>query len=409
MKSKLLKRGIFFFLTFFFGGLAAAGAMEFSYKHNAGDKYRVISTVDQNIYVNLRLSYRSEIVNRISFEVTAVNDGKASISAIVQTAEKSIALGMNRRNAQSRNFQWAKDYNYELLQDRLGYMTVGDQYYMPMIRDVPVFPNRRLNVGDTWSAPGLEVHDFRDSYGIEEPYRIPFNANYRYLGEREWQGANYHAFSVSYRVFFEPQPVSGKTYPRRIQGASDQVIYWDVDRGQAVAYEEYYRLTFNLSDGQTWEYRGSARAEVIEAPPMDREELAREIAGEVAEIPDASVRVTGEGVVISLENIQFTADSAILRPSELSKLDRIAEILARYPERDILVGGHTALAGTAAGRLQLSQERAASVAEYLISKRVRTPDRVVIHGYGSEQPLADNNTQEGMQRNRRVEIVILEN
>ena len=142
---------------------------------------------------------------------------------------------------------------------------------------------------------------------------------------------------------------------------------------------------------------------------MDKEEIVQDIAEEIAGIPDASVRVSDEGIVISLENIQFAPDSAVLMPGERAKLDKVAEILMRYPDRDILVGGHTALAGTAAGRLQLSRERAASVAEYLIGKNVRSPGRVVIRGYGAEQPVADNRTPEGMAKNRRVEITILEN
>jgi len=148
---------------------------------------------------------------------------------------------------------------------------------------------------------------------------------------------------------------------------------------------------------------------VIEAPPMDREEMFRDIAEEIADIPDATVRITDEGIVISLENIQFAPDSAILQPSEWYKLDIIAEILMRFPDRDILVGGHTALAGTAASRLRLSQERAATVADYLIRNNVRSPDRVIIRGFGADQPIADNRTPEGMARNRRVEITILEN
>jgi outer membrane protein OmpA-like peptidoglycan-associated protein len=142
---------------------------------------------------------------------------------------------------------------------------------------------------------------------------------------------------------------------------------------------------------------------------MDKEDLAKNIAEDIAKIPDANVRVTDEGIVISLENIQFAADSAVLRSSEFAKLDIIAEILMKYPDRDILVGGHTALAGTASARLQLSQERAAAVADYLIRKKVRTADRVVIRGYGADRPVADNRTTEGMARNRRVEITILEN
>ena len=413
MKSKHLKLKrfilIFLFSNLFFFNTDSARALEFSFKPRAGDKYRVVSTVNEDVFVDYKLRYRAEIINRIAFEVTAVNGDKARLSAIIQAAEKSHSVGTDVKNAPSKAFQWEKDYQFELDQDKLGFMTVAEQYYMPMVRNVPVFPDRNLNPGDTWIAQGLEVHDFRDSYGIDKPYRIPFTANYTYLGEREWKGNSFPAFSVSYRILTEPDPVKGKTFPRRILGASDQIVYWDADRGQAAAYEEHFRMVFDLSDGQTWEYRGKAEAEVIEAPPMNKEELAKEIAEEVAKIPDASVRVSDEGIVISLENIQFAPDSARLLPGEMPKLDKIAEILLKYPERDILVGGHTALAGTAAGRLQLSQERAAAVAEYLINKKVRQSERVVIRGYGAEQPVADNGTQAGMQKNRRVEITILEN
>ena len=423
MKGRFQYLKIFLLILFFFNSLFVF-SLEFSYKYNTGDKYRIVSTVNQDIFVDRRLSFRAEIINRIAFEVTAFYNGKARISAVYQTAEKTQAMGANARNTGNtgnqapRTFQWDKEYSYELEQDRLGYMTVGDQYYMPMVRNVPVFPERDLKPGDFWVAQGVEVHDFRESYGIEQPYRIPFNAHYTYLGERAWKGKPYHAFSVTYRIFLEPRIASGnlpgsfnttRTYPRRIQGASDQVIYWDIDQGQPAAYEEHFRMIFDLSDGQTWEYRGRAEAEVVEAPPMNKEEMAREIAEDVAQIPDASVRLSDEGVVISLENIQFAPDSAILLGSELRKLDMIADILLRYPERDILVGGHTALAGTAAGRLQLSEERAAAVANYLINKGVRKSERVIIRGYGAERPVADNGTPMGMQKNRRVEIVILEN
>jgi outer membrane protein OmpA-like peptidoglycan-associated protein len=94
---------------------------------------------------------------------------------------------------------------------------------------------------------------------------------------------------------------------------------------------------------------------------------------------------------------------------ELEKLDKIAEILLRYGDRDIMVSGHTALAGTAAGRMQLSLERASVVADYLISKKVRDSSRVVVRGFGADRPVADNRTEAGMRKNRRVEITILEN
>ena len=386
-----------------------AGAQNLSYKYKAGDKYRILSTVNQDIYVNRKLGYRAEIVNRISMEVKETAGTGARLTATFQSAEKTVAAGAASDRSTPDLFQWAKDYNSEFYQDRLGYITIDDQYYMPMVRNVPVFPERDLRPGDIWSADGVEVHDFRDSYGIEKPYQIPFRANYTFLGNRTWKGKNYPAFSVSYRIFYEPPAVPGKIFPRRILGASDQIVYWDMDHGQAAAYEEDFRMVIDLSDGQTWDYQGKASAEVVEAPPMDKEQIAREIAEEIKNVEDTSVRISDEGIVISLENIQFEPDSSVMLPGEFSKLDKIAEILMRYPERDILVGGHTALARTAEGRMQLSLERAGVVADYLIAKKVRTPERVVIRGYGAEQPIADNNTPQGMQRNRRVEIIILEN
>jgi len=386
------------------------GAHEFAYKFKAGDKYRVLATVNEDVYVNRRLSYHAEILDRISMEVTGVYGDRAAISATFQTAERTTVAGESG-TAATPLFLWDRDYQSEFEQDRLGYLTVDDRYYMPMVRNVPAFPDRDIQVGEGWSALGIEVHDFRDNFGIEEPYRIPFTANYTYLGERTWRDTAYPAFSVSYRVFLEPEAVPGRVFPRRILEACDQIVYWDAERGQAVAYEEYFRIVIDLSDGQTFEYRGVSEAEVVEAPPMAKEDMVRDITEDILslDIPDVSVRITDEGIVISLENIQFDPDSAVLRPEEKPKLDKIAEILLRYPDRDILVGGHTALAGTAAGRMQLSVERAASVAEYLLGKNVRKADRVVIRGYGAEQPIADNRTAEGMERNRRVEITILEN
>jgi outer membrane protein OmpA-like peptidoglycan-associated protein len=170
-------------------------------------------------------------------------------------------------------------------------------------------------------------------------------------------------------------------------------------------------MIFELSNGRTIEYRGTARAEIVEAKPMDRGKIAAEIAQDINRlgIQDTSVRVVKEGVVISLENIQFLPDSSELVPSEQEKLDRIAEILSHYGDRDILVGGHTALAGTPEGRMQLSVERARAVADYLIKKGSRSPERVVVKGYGAEKSVADNNTEEGRKKNRRVEITLLEN
>jgi outer membrane protein OmpA-like peptidoglycan-associated protein len=384
----------------------------FEYKHNAGDRYRILSVVKEDVYINRVLSHRAEILNRIAVEVTDVKDGKGRHKAVFQTSERVIYDSASREVQQGvTGFQWAREYDSVFERDKLGYLTIDPKYYMPVVRNVPVFPERDLRLLERWSAEGYEIHDFRDAFGIEEPYRIPFNANYQFIGDRPWKEKIYPAFSVNYRVETRPPSVRGRLWPRRISGLFNQVVYWDRALGQAVAYEETFRLTFEMSDGRTIEYRGTAQAEFIESETLDREKLANEITGEINRlaIPDVNVRTVDEGVSISLEDVGFYPDSAVMLPGEQAKLDKIAEILKRYPERDILVGGHTALAGTSEGRMKLSTDRAKAVTDYLLSKNVRTADRIVIRGYGAQKPVADNSTEEGRRKNRRVEITILEN
>jgi outer membrane protein OmpA-like peptidoglycan-associated protein len=126
-------------------------------------------------------------------------------------------------------------------------------------------------------------------------------------------------------------------------------------------------------------------------------------------ITDVYASVVDEGVMISLSNFQFVADSAELQESEKEKLQEIAQILIQVPGRKIRIVGHTALAGTEEGRITLSLERAQAVASYFVSLGARQDSEITTMGYGAEQPIADNATAAGMERNRRVEIIILEN
>ena len=89
-------------------------------------------------------------------------------------------------------------------------------------------------------------------------------------------------------------------------------------------------------------------------------------------------------------------------------MQEIAGVLETLPRIKLLVAGHTALAGSEEGRLNVSRNRAQTVADYLVQLGVRGRDEIEVRGYGAEQPIADNATPEGMARNRRVEIILLE-
>ena len=122
-----------------------------------------------------------------------------------------------------------------------------------------------------------------------------------------------------------------------------------------------------------------------------------------------SVRLTDEGVTISLDTINFKPDSFDLVDSEFPKLDKIAVMLKRYTN-DLHVVGHCAKTAdsTPEADVEFSKKRADTVANYLILQGVRkTNTNMTVTGKGSSEPRGDNNTEEGRQLNRRVEITLV--
>ncbi|MFQ3620318.1 MAG: OmpA family protein [Spirochaetales bacterium] len=376
----------------------------FEFLYYPGDTYRILSTVQEDVFLNGKFSHHAEILNRITVEVVEVKEGQGKLKCTFHTSEES-------RSSQ-RVFSWGRTYESEFWKDSQGKMTIDPQYFMPIVRNVPVFPNRTLKLGEEWTAEGEEVHDLRDSFGITTPLRFPIYPHYRYREDRTMEGKTLRVIEITYNIFQRFNPTSNvRIYPIRLAGNSRQLLFWDAEEGRAHSYEEEFEFLFELNTGDRVEYRGKAQARVVEAKRMDRAKIVQEIQKDLNQmaVPNTEVREDPLGVTLTLENIQFLPDSATLLPIEKEKLNRISLILKKYPDRDILITGHTALAGTAAGRKKLSEERARAVGEYLLSLGVRTKEQIITRGVGAEIPIADNSTEEGRQKNRRVEITLLEN
>ncbi len=121
-------------------------------------------------------------------------------------------------------------------------------------------------------------------------------------------------------------------------------------------------------------------------------------------ISGSKVDASGCPLSLELKGVNFEYDSAQLTPSAMAILDGVAENLIAYPQKtDIEVRGHTSSEGSNKYNMRLSQKRSQSVADYLSMKGVT--NRLTAHGYGEDMPVADNNTEEGRQQNRRVELV----
>lgn len=148
----------------------------------------------------------------------------------------------------------------------------------------------------------------------------------------------------------------------------------------------------------------------------ERSELAAELAQERAEMAIAQQRhlratlleleaeKTDRGYVLTLSDILFDTDKAVLKPGAQKTMDTLAEFMREYPEHRLLIEGHTDSRGTDAYNIALSESRANAVRLALLDRGI-DPGRLEIAAMGENYPLASNDTSAGMQENRRVEII----
>lgn len=148
-----------------------------------------------------------------------------------------------------------------------------------------------------------------------------------------------------------------------------------------------------------------ARAEAETAKQQAEEAAAREKQLRV-ELSDLQARETARGLEMTLGDILFDVGKATLKAEALKNLYSLVTFLKQYPDRAVLVEGHTDSTGSDATNLTLSQQRADSVRTFLTDNGI-VPGRVLARGYGKAYPVAGNDTAAGRQKNRRVDIVIL--
>lgn len=404
------------------------GPVKFEFKFKEGDKSRILSHVDEDVYVNRRFNRHSVILNRIAMEVTAAGeDGSGTQEGTFMTSENAVT-----RPGGPSTFVWGEEYESKFVRSRLGVYTISDIYFMPTVRDVPVFPDREVSPGESWTAQGHEAHDLRRQFAVRTPYKVPFEATYTYLGTVTVDakaavdgGADFaagastatktlHVINVKYTMSMEtPEPAGMQyymDYPLAMMGYSDELIYWDNELGAIDHYTENFRILMESSYGNVYEFRGTADAEVTSFERVATEEKIADVEEQIKNlgIDDITVKKTDKGLTISIENIQFGGESAVLLNSEKIKLRKIAGILRDYPDNDILVSGHTAHYPGGADPQVLSEERAAAVADFLVELGVKDKFHVFTQGFGDKQPIDTNDTAEGRAKNRRVEITIMD-
>ena len=148
-----------------------------------------------------------------------------------------------------------------------------------------------------------------------------------------------------------------------------------------------------------------ARMASEEARAMAAADADRERAELQRQIDLLQAKTTERGLVLTLGNVLFATGRADLNAGGTDSLNKLVAFLNQYPDRNIMIEGHTDNVGSDASNLALSERRAGSVHTYLLQQGVGS-QRISSSGLGESQPIADNDTDAGRQQNRRVEVII---
>lgn len=199
------------------------------------------------------------------------------------------------------------------------------------------------------------------------------------------------AAATQQAVVATPAPAPEDDYvPAEAQALAESVVNAEFNRDKTT------RLVMNITTivGRTSALTGFSTAIAAREEKID-DRLSR-----------LAARVTETEVIIQLPGaILFDFDSASIRPDAERALEDVRQVIASYAGRPVRIDGHTdSVAGDEYNR-QLSERRAKSVAQWLTSRGVDQA-RVTTAGLGESRPVATNDTSEGRQKNRRVEIVI---
>ncbi len=195
---------------------------------------------------------------------------------------------------------------------------------------------------------------------------------------------------------------------------------------QSSAQQDSILISARERDAQA--SRAQAQAKAVEAERAQKEaETARKMAEEArklaeqrlaavtaasasndklkAQLAELQAKQTERGMVLTLGDVLFDSGRAELKSGAMRTIDQLATFLKDNPERTVSVEGYTDSVGSDNFNLGLSQRRADAVSTALTSRGLELA-RIAARGYGESSPVASNDTAEGRQRNRRIEIVI---
>lgn len=297
-------------------------------------------------------------------------------------------------------------YTTDFLLNNAGYISMEEQYEVPLHRSFPAFSFDAVVPGDSWIASGTDlIYDSDGNYVL-----IPFLCRYIYRGDEIYQTRLVTVIDAQYALRYKKDPYDNNiSNIVGINGSHKAVImlYKDdlggifirTDINQNIGYkngntESTKGFSLTWYDGISVSSLTSTREKIIESLEESKNE-------------DIVLEERSNGLVLQMQNIHFLPDSPVILSEERSRMDSIANLLKKAPGNTFLVVGHTADVGTMESQYALSVERAKTIVDEMVLRGISSK-QFLYRGEGGNIPIASNLTDEGRAKNRRVEITILD-
>ncbi|MFH1000360.1 MAG: OmpA family protein, partial [Bacteroidota bacterium] len=276
--------------------------------------------------------------------------------------------------------------------------------------DADVFISRRLD--DTWAnwSDPENLGSTINTSGADAYYVIPASGDYIYFVSTDNSYGAEDIFRASLPGNVQPKPVvliSGKIINPNTKEPVEANISVEIlpDGNNIGTYKSNHETgdyKIVLPAGYKYGIRIEAKGYIFSNDIYD----ARKITGYTESEKITELFPIEEGTTVQLNNIYFELSKAELKPESFPELDKVVSFLNANPTIKIEISGHTDSTGSDEINNKLSDDRARTVKNYIVSKGIQE-DRIESKGYGSKKPIASNATPEGWALNRRVEFVII--
>ena len=278
-----------------------------------------------------------------------------------------------------------------------------------------VYMSKRLDdTWTNWSEPenlGPDINTKLDDLF----FNIPSTSEFAYYS-REVAADNADVYRVKLPVLLSPDPivvVRGKLVDAKTgEPIAAKIIYEQLPEGKEVGVTQSNPETgeyeIHLPGGHLYGVRAESKDHISENQNLDLRNITKDGQVFTQDIQLAPIEVARVEVdaTITLNNIFFDFDKAILKPESFPELNRIVDLMNERMAMQVEIAGHTDSTGPEQYNVGLSQRRANSVKGYLSQKGI-AQDRITVVYFGEAKPIESNDTREGRKKNRRVEFKII--